>query len=73
MKNEITNTQIIKLLDCQETSDMLRIDITTLYSWMSRKQLPQNLYRKLGRKPVFIYDEVVKWFLAGAEVKKREK
>lgn len=74
MSNKITNTtEKLKLMDCQETAELLRIDIKTLYAWMSRKQIPSDLYRKLGRKPVFIYAEVEKWFLAGAEVKKRNQ
>ena len=74
MSDKIKNTtERLKLMDCQETAELLRIDIKTLYAWMSRMQIPSNLYRKLGRKPVFIYDEVEKWFLAGAEVKKRQQ
>ncbi len=74
MDNETKETfEKLKLMNCQETADMLCIDKKTLYAWMSRKQIPENLYRKLGRKPIFIYDKVLAWFLAGAEVKKRTK
>ena len=73
MKNEITNAEKLKLMNYSETADFLRVDKKTLYAWVSRKQIPENLYRKIGRKPVFIYNEVLAWFLAGAEVKKRAK
>lgn len=73
MKNEITNAEKLKLMNYSETADFLRVDKKTLYAWVSRKQIPENLYRKIGRKPVFIYNEVLAWFLAGAEIKKRNK
>ena len=69
---EITNSNNhFKLMTCKETAELLRVDIKTLYAWLSRKQLPVDIYRKIGRKPVFIYNKVVEWFYAGAPIKKR--
>ena len=67
----INSNEQFKLMTCEETADLLRINIKTLYAWMSRKQIPDKLYRKVCRKPIFIYDEVIEWFLSGANVKKR--
>ena len=74
MNNEITNTnEKLILMTCSEFAEFLRADVKTIYAWLSRKQLPENLYRKIGRKPVFIYSEVEQWFLSGAPIKKRTK
>ena len=47
---------------------MLGVKIGTIYVWICKKQLPQSIYRKLGRKPVFIKSAVEKWILDGAEM-----
>lgn len=58
----------LELLSCEELSSILKIKKSTLYVWMCKKQLPQNLYRKLGRKPVFLKSEVEKWILEGCKM-----
>lgn len=58
----------LELLSCEELSSVLKIKKSTLYVWMCKKQLPQNLYRKLGRKPVFLKSEVEKWILEGCKM-----
>ena len=63
----------LKLMTCAEVAELLRVKIGTVYSWISYKQLESNLYRKLGRKPIFIKENVMSWFLAGAELKPRRK
>jgi len=50
---------------------MLCVKKSTIYSWLSYKQLPANLYRKLGRKPIFIRKDILDWFLNGAKLEKR--
>ena len=72
MTNNITQKEL-NLMSCQEVADMLKLKVKTIYSYINYKQIPDNLYRKIGRKPTFIYDEVVKWYLAGAELKPRPK
>ena len=73
MKNEIKkDNKNIELMNCNETADFLKVECATIYSWLYYNQLPKNLYRKLGRKPIFIREEVENWFLAGAELKKRK-
>ena len=69
-ENKNTKTEDL-FLTCYEMADMFKIKVGTIYSWISYNQLPKNIYRKLGKKPIFIKDEVLKWFLAGAELKKR--
>lgn len=67
----VNNT--IKLLNCKQVANMLGVSVKTIYSYIGYKQFPSNLYRKVGKKPIFIYDELEKWFLAGAELKPRPK
>lgn len=61
------------LMTCSEVAELLRVKVSTVYSWISYNQLPTNLYRKLNRKPIFIKDELMNWFMAGAEMTKRTK
>ena len=60
--------QKLTLMNCKQLAEMLGISIKTVYSYIGYKQFPSNLYRKIGKKPIFIYEEVEKWFLAGAEL-----
>ena len=60
--------QNLELLNCEEVAQMLGVKIGTIYVWICKKQLPQSIYRKLGRKPVFIKSEIEKWILDGAEM-----
>lgn len=73
METQNTNQTELKLMTCHEVADLLKVKLGTIYSWISYKQIPASLYRKLGKKPVFIYDEVITWFLAGATLKKRKR
>lgn len=56
----------LELLNCNELAQLLKIKTETVYSWLCKRQLPQNLYLKLGRKPMFIKSEVENWVLNGA-------
>ena len=58
----------LELMNCKQVAELLQISVKTVYSYVGYKQFPPNLYRKLGKKPIFIYAEVEKWFLAGAEL-----
>ena len=60
--------QNLELLNCEQVAQMLGVKIGTIYVWICKKQLPQSIYRKLGRKPVFIKSEIEKWILDGAEM-----
>jgi len=70
-KNSINNNYT--LMNCSEVAELLRVKVGTIYSWISYKQLEQDLYRKLGRKPIFIKENVMSWFLAGAKLKPRPR
>ncbi len=61
-------TQNLELLNCEAFAKFLGVKIDTIYSWLFKKQLPQCIYRKLGRKPVFIKSEVDKWILEGCKM-----
>ena len=60
--------QNLELLNCEQVAQMLGVKIGTIYVCICKKQLPQSIYRKLGRKPVFIKSEIEKWILDGAEM-----
>lgn len=72
--NNITKNQLnIEFLTCQEVADILKVQVGTIYSWISYEQLPTKIFVKLGRKPRFIKARVIDWILNGAELKKRPK
>lgn len=72
--NNITKNQLnIEFLTCQEVADILKVQVGTIYSWISYEQLPTEIFVKLGRKPRFIKGRVIDWILNGAELKKRPK
>lgn len=60
----------LELLNCAEFAKMLGIKVNTVYVWICKKKLPTAIYRKLGRKPIFIKSEVEQWILNGAEMVK---
>ena len=60
------------VISVKDVAELLQVKPDTIYSWVHYKQIPDNLYRKLGRRPRFIRDEVIKWFLDGAKVTKRQ-
>lgn len=68
-----TDTNELKLMTCEEVANFLRVKVDTIYSWLHYDQLPNSIYRKVGKKPTFIYAKVVEWFLKGAELKKRTR
>ena len=69
----IQNQFNIEFLTCQEVADILKVQVGTIYSWISYEQLPKEIFVKLGRKPRFIKERVINWILNGAELKKRPK
>ncbi|MCM1265943.1 MAG: helix-turn-helix domain-containing protein [Candidatus Gastranaerophilales bacterium] len=64
------NSQPI-FITATEMAELFNVKVGTIYSWLSYKQLPADLYRKLGRKPIFIRAKVIEWFMAGAILTKR--
>ena len=44
-------------MDIKSVAELLQVKKATIYSWLYYNQLPKNLYRKLGRKPIFIREE----------------
>ena len=47
-------------MDTKSVADLLHVKIETIYSWLHYKQIPDTIYRKLGRKPIFIREELLK-------------
>ncbi len=60
----------LELLSCEQLASFLGVRVGTIYVWLCKKQLPPRIYRKLGRKPVFIKSAVENWILNGAEMVK---
>ena len=58
-------------MDTKSVAELLNIKISTVYSWIHYKQLPNKIYRKLGNRPLFIREELIKWIYDGAEITKR--
>ncbi|OGI25390.1 MAG: hypothetical protein A2287_09425 [Candidatus Melainabacteria bacterium RIFOXYA12_FULL_32_12] len=66
-----------EFLTVQEASKLLKTTPKTLYTYLSnsgvyngkaRKRLPQKVYRKLGRKVLFMRNELISWIKSGAEL-----
>ena len=39
------------LMDINSVSDFLKVKPETIYSWIHYKQIPNRIYRKLGKRP----------------------
>lgn len=57
--------QNLELMTCEEFAKFLGVKLGTIYVWLCKKQLPKKIYRKLGRKPIFVKSEVEKWVMNG--------
>jgi excisionase family DNA binding protein len=47
-----------RFLTVEELADMLRVEVRTVYSWVSKGNVP---FRKAGRRTVFLLDEILEW------------
>jgi len=54
-----------ELLDIEEMASMLKSTKKSIYTWLSRKKFPKDIYIKIGRRPMFIKPRVVEWLLSG--------
>lgn len=54
-------------LSVTEAADYLKLKSNTLYTWLSKKVLPTQIYRKLGRRTIFLKTELDKWVLKGCK------
>lgn len=76
----LSNTQnnaYDKFLSVVEASQLLKTTPKTLYAYLSnsgkyngkpRKRLPKSVYRRIGRKILFLKDELISWVQDGAEL-----
>ncbi|EKE02554.1 MAG: hypothetical protein ACD_20C00362G0003 [uncultured bacterium] len=71
-----------QFLTVKEASQLLKTTPKTLYTYLSntgryngkpRKRLPKEVYRKLGRKVLFIKSKLIDWVLSGAELEETRK
>ena len=58
-------------MDSKEVAKLLCLKVSTIYSWIHYGQLPKSIYRKLGKKIIFIRQAVLDWVYEGAELGKR--
>lgn len=47
-----------RFLTVEELAEMLRVEVRTVYSWVSKGNVP---FRKAGRRTVFLLDEILEW------------
>ena len=52
------STQKPSFLTVEELAEMLRVEVRTVYSWVSKGTVP---FRKAGRRTVFLLDEIMEW------------
>ncbi len=62
LSKERVNTQGDSLLTIQQTAEFLTLSIPTIYSLVSKRQLPVN---KRGKRLYFSKDELLEWVRAG--------
>lgn len=58
-------------MDTKSIAELQNVKINTIYSWIHYNQIPDKIYRKLGRKPIFIREELINWIYNGAKIYKR--
>ncbi len=54
-----------ELLDIEGMAEMLKSTKKSIYTWLSRKKFPKDIYIKIGRRPMFIKPRVIEWLLSG--------
>ncbi len=54
-------------LSVNEAAEYLKLKSNTLYTWLSKKVLPTQIYRKLGRRTIFLKTELDKWVIKGCK------
>lgn len=57
----------LKLLNVHQLADFIGSTEKSTYTRLSRKQFPQNIYVKIGSRPMFIQSRVEEWILSGAK------
>ena len=45
-------------MDSKEVAKLLCLKVSTIYSWIHYGQLPKSIYRKLGKKIIFILNPI---------------
>ena len=53
-----SSTERPSFLTVEELAEMLRVEVRTVYSWVSKGSIP---FRKAGRRTVFLLDEIMEW------------
>lgn len=53
----------LKILSVKEFSDLLGVQENSVYKWHCKNELPEKIFRKVGRKLIFIASEVESWIL----------
>ena len=64
-------SETVRFINVNEAAKLLSSTPKTLYSWVHYKQIPEKVYLKIGRKLIFLENELLQWVLDGAELKKR--
>lgn len=67
-QENITSQPYEQFMSVLEASSLLRTTRKTLYCYLSSKRLPAKLYRRIGRKVLFLKDELIQWVKDGAEL-----
>lgn len=63
----------LELLSCEQLAEFLGLKVGTIYVQLCKKQLPSSIYRKLGRKPIFLKSAVEQWVLDGCKMENVKK
>ena len=61
-RTQTQTNEITELWTTDETAAFLRVSVATIYSWRYQRKGPQG--HRLGRRIVFVPEEVRAWVLA---------
>ncbi len=58
-----------ELMDVEGMANLLKSTPKSIYTWLSRKKFPKDIYIKIGRRPMFIKPKVIDWLMSGGSNK----
>lgn len=53
----------LKILNVEEFAELLGVQTNSVYKWHCKNELPEKIFRKVGRKLIFIASEVESWIV----------
>lgn len=58
----------LRLKNVEQFARYIGSTTNSVYTRLSRKEFPQDIYVKIGSRPMFIESKVEEWILSGAKL-----